>query len=114
MLIRQTLLYLPAQFLAPVAQFLSMMIWTWWLAPEQMAAFVLVTATQELAYLFGRSWFSFYTLRFLPPPEDVEGRHRYLETEPTMLLVLTLPESSPPPFRSVSSAVPAILSTSWA
>lgn len=92
MLIRQTLLYLPAQFLSPAAQLLSMMIWTWWLAPEQMAAFVLVTATQELAYMFSRSWFSFYTLRFLPLPGDTSGRRRYLDTETSLLLMLSLPE----------------------
>ena len=45
MLIRQTILYLPAQFLSPVAQFLSVMIWTWWLPPAQMSTFVLVTST---------------------------------------------------------------------
>ena len=70
MLIRQTILYLPAQFLSPAAQFLSMMIWTWWLSPTEMSTFVLVTSTQELAYMVSRSWFSFYTLRFLPPAED--------------------------------------------
>ena len=92
MLIRQTVLYLPAQFLSPVAQFLSMMIWTWWLSPTEMSTFVLVTSTQELAYMVSRSWFSFYTLRFLPPAEDVNGRRRYLETETTLLVILTLPE----------------------
>jgi O-antigen/teichoic acid export membrane protein len=92
MLIRQTILYLPAQFLSPVAQFLSVMIWTWWLPPAQMSTFVLVTSTQELAYMLSRSWFSFYTLRFLPPAEDVTGRRRYLETETTLLVLMTLPE----------------------
>ncbi|MBS1168012.1 MAG: polysaccharide biosynthesis protein [Proteobacteria bacterium] len=92
MLIRQTVLYLPAQFLSPVAQFLSMMIWTWWLSPTEMSTFVLVTSTQELAYMVSRSWFSFYTLRFLPPAEDANGRRRYLETETTLIVILTLPE----------------------
>lgn len=92
MLIRQTILYLPAQFVSPVAQFLSMMIWTWWLTPEEMASFVLVTATQELAYMFSRSWFSFYTLRFLPLPDDSAGRRRFLDTEATLLLVQSVPE----------------------
>ncbi len=92
MLIRQTILYLPAQFLSPVAQFLSMMIWTWWLSPTEMSTFVLVTSTQELAYMVSRSWFSFYTLRFLPPAEDADGRRRYLETETTLIALLTLPE----------------------
>lgn len=92
MLIRQTILYLPAQFLSPVAQFLSMMIWTWWLSPTEMSTFVLVTSTQELAYMVSRSWFSFYTLRFLPPVDDTNSRRRYLETETTLIVLLTLPE----------------------
>lgn len=92
MLIRQTILYLPAQFLSPTAQFLSMMVWTWWLRPEEMAAFVLVTATQELAYMFSRSWFSFYTLRFLPNPSRTDGFRRYLRTETTLMLILSVPE----------------------
>jgi len=90
MLIRQTILYLPAQFVSPVAQFLSMMVWTWWLPPAEMSTFVLVTATQELAYMISRSWFSFYTLRFLPAAE--EERRRYLDSETTLLALMTLPE----------------------
>jgi O-antigen/teichoic acid export membrane protein len=90
MLIRQTILYLPAQFLSPVAQFLSMMVWTWWLPPSEMSTFVLVTATQELAYMVSRSWFSFYTLRFLPT--DDGDRRRYLDSETTLLALMTLPE----------------------
>lgn len=90
MLIRQTILYLPAQFLSPVAQFLSMMVWTWWLPPAEMSTFVLVTATQELAYMVSRSWFSFYTLRFLPA--DEAGRRRHLDSETTLLALMTLPE----------------------
>lgn len=92
MLLRQTLQYLPAQFLAPAAQFVSALMWTWWLAPADMGAFILVSATQELAYLFSLSWFSTYALRYMPGAGDPGLRRRFLGTETTLMLLLTLPQ----------------------
>ncbi|HUG61470.1 MAG TPA: hypothetical protein VMP03_06475, partial [Methylomirabilota bacterium] len=92
MLIRQTLLYLPAQFLAPAAQLASMIVWTWWLAPAEMGVFALTTATQELAYLATLSWLSVYVLRYLPGLDDAAGRARYLGTETTVMLLAVLPQ----------------------
>ncbi len=63
MLIRQTLLYLPAQIIGPLAQFLAIIAWAWWLPPMGMGAFTLLTAAQELGYLLFLSWFSAYALR---------------------------------------------------
>jgi O-antigen/teichoic acid export membrane protein len=87
MLIRHALSYLPAQLLSPVAQLASMLLWTHWLAPEQMGLFALVTVTQELTQLIGLAWFSTYALRYLPPASDVQGRDRFLQTERGVLLV---------------------------
>lgn len=92
MLLRQTLLYLPAQFVAPAAQFVSALMWTWWLAPAEMGVFVLVSATQELAYLFSVAWFSTYALRYMPPATDRAAYSRFLGTETTLMVVLTLPQ----------------------
>lgn len=92
MLIRQTLQYLPAQFLAPAAQLVSMLVWTWWLAPAEMGAFALITATQELAYLASLSWFSIYALRYMPERTEVDARRRYLGTETTLMLLLAVPQ----------------------
>jgi O-antigen/teichoic acid export membrane protein len=49
MLLRQTILYLPAQFVGPLAQFVSVILWTYFLSPEELGAFALITAAQELA-----------------------------------------------------------------
>lgn len=93
MLLRQTLLYMPAQFLAPAGQFLSMLIWTWWLAPADMGAFVLVSASQELSYLFCNAWFATYALRYMPPTSDGPALRRFLGTETTLMLLIMLPQT---------------------
>ena len=81
MLIQHTLRYLPAQLLSPLAQLLSMVLWTHWLSPQDMGVFTLVTVTQEIAYLLCLNWFSVYALRYLPPAQDREGLRRYLVSE---------------------------------
>lgn len=86
MLIRDTLRYLPAQLLSPLAQLASMVLWTHWLAPAGMGVFTLVTVAQELAYMACLGWFSVYALRFLPAADDVAGRRRYLATENAVVL----------------------------
>jgi O-antigen/teichoic acid export membrane protein len=89
-LIQHTLRYLPAQLLSPLAQLLSMVLWTHWLAPSQMGIFTLVTVTQEIAYLVCLSWFSVYALRYLPPQEDAPAMQRYLGTENVVVLASVL------------------------
>ncbi|MBL8330145.1 MAG: lipopolysaccharide biosynthesis protein [Rubrivivax sp.] len=90
MLIQHTLRYLPAQLLSPLAQLLSMVLWTHWLAPEQMGLFTLVTVTQEIAYLLCLSWYSVYALRYLPASDDADGMRRYLSTENAVVAASTV------------------------
>ena len=91
MLIRATLKYLPAQVLAPLAQLVSMVVWTHWLAPAQMGVFTLVTATQELVYLAGLSWFSVHALRSLPGADRSSAPwRRFLDTENAVVAVATI------------------------
>ncbi len=59
MLIAHTLKYLPAQLLAPLAQVASVVLWTHWLAPQEMGVFTLVSVTQEMAYLGCLGWCAF-------------------------------------------------------
>ena len=47
MLLRETILYLPAQLAGPLAQFLSVILRTYFLAPEEMGAFALIAAARE-------------------------------------------------------------------
>lgn len=93
MLIRKTLLYLPAQIVGPIFLFGSVIVWTHLLDPAALGTFALVTATQELAYAIITSWFSFWMLRYIGRfGNDAEGR-RFLDTEAPILLV-TLVASS--------------------
>lgn len=86
MLIGATLKYLPAQLLGQLAQLVSVILWTHWLAPGELAAYTLVTVAQEMAYVVCLGWFAVYALRYLPPPGDAAGRLRYLGTENVVVL----------------------------
>ena len=92
MLIRQTIRYLPAQLLSPAFQLLSMVVWTYFLPPAEMGSYILITATQEFAYLIALSWFSVYALRFMPFERGQAERNDFLNTE-AALIALSLPIS---------------------
>ena len=85
MLFRQTLLYLPAQVLGPLFQFISILAWTHFLSPVEMGVFALVVAMQELAYVATTFWFTLYTMRYHDPADRSAERRTFLDTE---LLVL--------------------------
>lgn len=87
MLISHTLKYLPAQLLSPVAQLVSMILWTHWLLPAEMGLFTLVSVTQEIAFTVCLGWFSVYALRYLPADTDRAARQRYLGAENVVVLV---------------------------
>ncbi len=88
MLLRLTLLYLPAQILAPLFQFVAILTWTHWLEPATLGLVALVITAQELAHMIFYGWFSAYTLRFFGSLEDGASRRHFLNTE-TLILVLT-------------------------
>jgi len=81
MLVRQTLLYLPAQVLGPLFQFISILAWTHVLSPGEVGVFALVAATQELAHVATTLWFTLYTLRYYDPNGPEAARRTYLDTE---------------------------------
>lgn len=100
MLLRQTILYLPAQVVGPVFQLLSVVVWTHFLSPAELGVFALVTAAQELAYTATLFWFGLYTARYFDPSAPDYSRRGYLDTETgvmifaglsTLLIVLALP-----------------------
>lgn len=86
MLFRQTLLYLPAQVLGPLFQFVSIVAWTYVLSPVEMGVFALVVAVQELAYTATTFWFSLYTMRYHDPEGGAGAKARFLDTELMVLL----------------------------
>jgi O-antigen/teichoic acid export membrane protein len=81
MLLRQTVLYLPAQVLAPLVQFASVLVWSHLLAPEQLGLVTLFVAMQEICYLLFFGWWSLSVLRFISGYTEVEARRSYLRTE---------------------------------
>lgn len=90
MLLRQTLLYLPAQVLGPLVQFLSIVLWTYFLDPVEMGTFALVTAAQEFGYIAAMFWFTLYTMRYYDRNADGETRTQYLNTESGVMLLASL------------------------
>lgn len=65
MLIRNTLLYLPAQIIGPAMQFVGILVFTHWMAPEAYGVFTYVLASQDFVFLLCLSWWSQYTVRYL-------------------------------------------------
>lgn len=100
MLFRQTLLYLPAQVVGPIVQFISIILWTYFLDPTEMGVLALITAAQEFGYIATLFWFTLYTMRYFDKGATGEARDAYFNTESgvlaaasvaTVLGVLALP-----------------------
>ena len=70
MLIRQTMLYLPAQLLGPLAQLAGIVLWTHWLQPSDFGLFTLAIAAQEAVYLLFLFFWSQFLLRFLSGADE--------------------------------------------
>ena len=77
MLFRHTILYLPAQLLAPLAQFAAAVVWTHWMSPENYGVLTFLVAAQELVFVICLSWWSAFCLRYyagFDPAETDEYR----------------------------------------
>lgn len=72
-LIRNTLLYMPAQLLGPMLQFATTIIWTHQLDPVGYGVVTFVVAAQELSGFIGLSWWTLYVLRFLTRHDQSGG-----------------------------------------
>lgn len=60
MLLRHTLLYLPAQFVGPLCQLIAMIVWTHLVDEPTLGVLTLVTATHELLQIGLLAWWSQY------------------------------------------------------
>jgi len=63
-LLRNTLLYMPAQLFAPLLQFVVTVVWTHLFDPAVYGVVAFVIAAQELTGGIGLAWWSVYLLRF--------------------------------------------------
>lgn len=90
MLLRQTLLYLPAQLLGPLFLFVAAVVWTHVMAPNAYGVLMFIMAFQELAFAFGLAWWSLTVLRYRDAFDADEHRARFLQTETTILYAAML------------------------
>lgn len=85
MLMRQTILYLPAQLVGPLAQFIAAVAWTHSLTPGEYGVLAYIMAAQELAYLLGLAWWSQYMLRYIGGFDGPAERMRFQKAENAIL-----------------------------
>jgi len=94
MLLRQTLLYLPAQIIGPLFQLVAMIVWTHVVDEHTLGVITLVTATHELLQIGFLAWWSQYALRFFGRYQDTHSADRFYRTENTILLASVLLQSA--------------------
>ena len=90
MLLRQTLLYLPAQVLGPLFQLVAAFVWTHYLAPGEMGLFALVSAAQELAFATAMMWFALYTVRYFDGTADEAELARFHASESAVMIAASV------------------------
>ena len=93
MLLRHTLLYLPAQIVGPLFQLIAMVVWTHLVDEHTLGVITLVTATHELLQIAFLAWWSQYALRFLGRYEDKGETLQFYRTENAVLLVSVVVQS---------------------
>jgi O-antigen/teichoic acid export membrane protein len=93
MLLRHTLLYLPAQIVGPLFQLIAMIVWTHVVDEHTLGVITLITATHELLQIGFLSWWSQYALRFFGRYQDRGEALRFYRTENTVLLVSVIAQS---------------------
>ena len=87
MLLRNTLLYLPAQIVGPLFQLVSVVVWTHIVGESTLGVITLVTATHELLQTVFLVWWSQYALRFFGAVKDGDEADRFYRTENAVLLL---------------------------
>lgn len=86
MLLRHTLLYLPAQIIGPLFQLLAMIVWTHVVNDHTLGVITLITASHELLQIGFLSWWSQYALRFFARYENAGEEQRFYATESFVIL----------------------------
>jgi O-antigen/teichoic acid export membrane protein len=93
MLLRHTLLYLPAQIVGPLFQLIAMIVWTHVVDEHTLGVITLVTATHELLQIAFLTWWSQYALRFFGRYQDQGDALRFYRTENAVLLASIMIQS---------------------
>ena len=85
MMIRQSLLYLPAQIIGPLMQLVAMVVWTHLVSDHTLGVSTLVIATHELLQLGFIAWWSQFALRFFGRFTNSDDAGRFYRTENAVL-----------------------------
>ncbi|MBU6462972.1 MAG: lipopolysaccharide biosynthesis protein [Bradyrhizobium sp.] len=93
MLLRNTLLYLPAQVIGPLAQLISMIVWTHVVDEPTLGVVTLLTATHELLQIVFLTGWSQYALRFLERHQENGEAERFYRTENAFMIGSCLVQS---------------------
>jgi O-antigen/teichoic acid export membrane protein len=93
MLLKHTLLYLPAQIVGPLFQLIAIIVWTHVVDEHTLGVITLVTATHELLQIVFLTWWSQYALRFFGRYQDGAEVERFYRTENAVLLVSVVVQS---------------------
>jgi O-antigen/teichoic acid export membrane protein len=93
MLLRHTLLYLPAQIVGPLFQLIAMIVWTHVVDEHTLGVITLVTATHELLQIAFLTWWSQYALRFFGRYQEQGEVQRFYRTENAVLLASVIIQS---------------------
>jgi O-antigen/teichoic acid export membrane protein len=93
MLLRHTLLYLPAQIVGPLFQLIAMIVWTHVVDEHTLGVITLVTATHELLQIAFLTWWSQYALRYFGRYQNQDEISRFYRTENAVLLVSVVLQS---------------------
>jgi O-antigen/teichoic acid export membrane protein len=88
MLVKQTLLYLPAQLFSPLFQLITVLVCTYVIDERSLGVVTLVTAVQELLQTTCVSWWSQFVLRFFGRFGSADVK-RFYRTEGLVLLAAT-------------------------
>lgn len=93
MLLRHTLLYMPAQVVGPLFQLIAMIVWTHVVSEHTLGIITLVTATHELLQIGFLAWWSQYALRFFGRFQNGDEAQRFYRTENVVLLASVIIQS---------------------
>ncbi|MFZ5734779.1 MAG: lipopolysaccharide biosynthesis protein [Pseudomonadota bacterium] len=86
MVLRHSLLYLPAQVIGPAVQLIAMVAWTHLVDAHVVGVITLITAMHELLQVAFLAWWSQYALRFFSRHRGSEDPARFYRTENAILL----------------------------
>jgi O-antigen/teichoic acid export membrane protein len=87
MMIRHSLLYLPAQIIGPLMQLVAMVVWTHLVGDHTLGIITLVIATHELLQIGFLAWWSQFALRFFGRFQATDDAGRFYRTENAVLSV---------------------------